>query len=183
MASGRCLNYQKNATLANFDGSSGAKTLWIKPGAAVAGIQASIAPNLAASDDARISARIALQVFTGATPSGTGWTGGSWSTVWSRVLTANAGGTTAAVGLIRFDAGFISVEFDPPMEFPSTFRDSVKTIETHAAKGGLVPANTHNAAEVAGEWDIRLFWTSLVATSTSVFDCDANVQMLTREAQ
>lgn len=182
MASGRCTNFYKSATLALFDGSASARTLWIHPGLSLAGLQLSLSANATAASDGRAVARFQLQAFTGATPNGSGgWTGGSWATFWSIALEAFSASTAAANGLVSFRSGLFAVEFDPPMQLPYGFRSSVQTGNDHAAKGGLVPPNTHNATETAGEWDIKGFWTTVQSTGNSAFDGDANVQMLTND--
>jgi hypothetical protein len=185
MGNGRCLNYYKTASLPNFDGSTGAKSLFIKPGWAVAGLQATLSPNGTNAADQRAVARLSLQYWIGSVPDGAGgWTigGGSWTTFWSEVLTcSNAGTGVLTIGLLTFVGGLTYLEFEPPMEIPGRFQSSIKTENAHAAKGGLVPPNTHNASEVAGEWDIRAIWTTISATTASLFDVDTNVQMLTAE--
>lgn len=169
---GRSYNFRKQATLANFDGSSGAKTLFIQPGHAISGIQASLGANATPASDLFVVARVALQVFTGATPSGTGWTGGSWATYWSTTLGLSNNATALA------GAGADPV-FTPPMELP--LASSIMTGGSHAKLGQMVPPNTHNASEVAGEWDIRVIITVIAGSGTGV-DADVNVQTVAVDA-
>lgn len=168
MSIGRSYPFTKHAATSALDGSVPAEALYVKPGP-IAGIDISLAAN-ATGAAAAIATRFELQVWTGSVPNGAGWTitGGAWATVWSIVL-----GATTSVDAP--DVTVFSKVFDPPLELPLPY--TVLAGGTHAKVGQYVPANTHNAAEVAGEWDVRVIATKVQGgIADTAADADISVQ-------
>lgn len=163
---GRSYVYTKEGAFTTLDGSS-TNSLFIQPGQAISHISAGIEPTQDAAAVAHVSALLKLQFFSGATPSGSGWTGGAWTTFWQMPLMAWS--NSNVVG--DYFSTMIEENFDPPIEIPSPFQSTLLAGGSHAKVGQRVTANTHNAAEVAGEWDIRAILTVVAGSATNFKAC------------
>jgi hypothetical protein len=141
----------------------------------IAGISISLCFASAAATADRIVALFKLQVFKGARPSGTGWTGGAWSDLWVMSLSAYRGATatTPTEATTHFS------EFDPPIDIGTS--SMVLAGGTHAKKDQWIPANTHNAAEVVGETDLRVSLQVIVGAASTDWAACINLYPVAQE--
>ena len=160
MARGYGIPYHLRATQDNFDGSATAKTLWIKS-AFICNISVSVGLNTDETVVGRQYLVAKLEAFTGAKASATVWSGGAWTELWAGHFVLYAGATatkdsnTPQVYQTNFDAplktGVDSLVQEPP------FASNANQFQF---------PNTHAAAEVAGETDVRLYVTSIAGNIT-----------------
>jgi hypothetical protein len=101
----------------------------------------------AAAIDMAVSGEVVLQRFTGASWNGSVWAGGAWSNLYTL---DNFAGFETASNSYTFRGDWIAGCED----MFKTFMDNIPDVTKPG--GSLITANTHTAAPVAGETDLRI---------------------------
>jgi hypothetical protein len=163
MSHGYGIPFHKRATQDNFDGSATAKTLWLK-GSAIYSIDLSAGFNTDETAVARIYLLGVLEYFSGATWTGAAWSGGAWTELWAGHMSLYCGATATKDST---STGQWQKTFEAPMIVPAPFNVSIQKPPGSPRAGVFEFPNTHAAAEVATETDLRFYVTSLGGNATA----------------
>lgn len=165
MGHGYGVPFHKKATLANFDGSATAKTLWL-PGSALVGLTVDVGMTTDTSTPAgRWFGAFLLEVFSGATWNGSAWTGGAWVEILALQVELVLNTTALAIAT---KASFRDFMPPSPMRFPDPYQGQIQ--DPTVAGGGIsyITPNTHTGTPVATETDVRLYVKSVLTAPTGM---------------
>jgi hypothetical protein len=165
MAVGYATRFYKRATSANFDGSATAKTLWLTA-EAISAIWINLTKTADETAVLRGYWRAVIEMFTGATDNGTVYSGGAWSEVWSGYLNHYTGATATKDSNTLSQ---INIHWNRPLKIPAPFKPLwLDHITGSATLGQWIFPNTHTAAPVATETDLRLYFTNVAGDATNI---------------